>query len=80
MTERLIGSAQVSQLLGVTPSAVTNWRKRGTGPLPEPAYSYRTQYGKVAPLWTVEQIEEVIAVHSAKMQEAIDSMRSNYAR
>jgi len=73
---RLVSSIEVARLLGVTASAVTNWRNRGTGPLPEPEYCYRSGQNRLAPLWTYEQIEAVIATHEAERRSALEKFRS----
>lgn len=74
--QRLVSSIEVARLLGVTASAVSNWQKRGSGPLPEPEYVYRSGQGRLAPLWTVEQIEEVLAHQEAKRQSELQKFRS----
>ena len=73
--KRLVSSIEVARLLGVTASAVTNWRKRGSGPLPEPEYVYRSGQNRLAPLWTVEQIENVVAEHEVERREALEQLR-----
>jgi len=73
--QRLVSSIEVARLLGVTASAVSNWRKRGTGPLPEPNFVYRSGQGRLAPLWTVEQIEEVLAQKEAERRTQLDKFR-----
>ena len=76
MTRRLIGSMEVSKLLNVTPSAVTNWRRRGTGPLPEPAYEYKGRFGDWYPLWTPEQVAPIIEAHVAEVEASLAELRA----
>lgn len=52
----LYGTSDMATALDVTPSAVSNYLKRGTGPVPAPAYTRRAPVGDV-PLWTAAQVE-----------------------
>lgn len=78
---RLVNSNELARLFGVTPSAVSNWRKRGTSPLgknvplPEPKFTYQSRYGRLSPLWTVEQVEEMLAAIDAKRRQALIDFR-----
>lgn len=60
----LYNSKDVAKILGVGASAVAQWRKRGTGPLPEPAF--QTING--IPLWTFAQLEEMLANQIAQLE------------
>lgn len=64
----LYTSKDLAAVLGVGPTALSNWRRRGTGPLPEPQYV--TTGGK--PLYTRAQVEGVIAERVAAMRSAIE--------
>jgi hypothetical protein len=80
MTQRLIGGTEVARLLNVTPSAVTNWRKRGTGPLPEPAYEYKGRRpGYWHPLWTPEQVAPIIQAHIAEVEAKLAELEARSA-
>ena len=63
--QHLLCQTDVALLLGVVPSAVSNWQKRGSGPLPEPTYVTRGR-----PYWTIEQIAPLAAeaLADAKMK------------
>lgn len=76
MTQRLLGVGDVALLLGVQPSAVSNWRKRGTGPeLPEPfAHAPSSRRGGTSPLWTAEQLAPVAAKARGELQQRLDGM------
>ena len=64
MPEAVVSLTGLARALGVTASAVSNWRKRGTGPnrppLPEPTW---VLYG--APIWTSEQIDAYVVEYRA---------------
>jgi hypothetical protein len=65
---KLISSIEVAELLLVKPSALSNWRKRGSGPeLPEP-------FGVVNghPVWTVEQGRQIVADRIAAIEAAAE--------
>lgn len=55
MPERYLSASDVARVLRVVPSAVTNWRNRGTGPLPEPA-----AYVGDRPLWRLADIRALV--------------------
>ena len=62
--ETLYSLSDIGRLYGVSPSAVANWRARGSGPaLPAPAY--RTSAGR--PLYTRAQLEALIAERHAAL-------------
>lgn len=73
MTERLFGTNEVAELLAVTPSAVTNWRRRDTGPLPEPAFEYRHR-DAFAPLWTRAQLAPIFEARIAELAAVVESL------
>lgn len=61
-------SRDLSRVLGVTPQAISNWRKRGTGPtLPDALYVTRGG----APLYTRDQVETLIADRAAAAREVL---------
>ena len=69
MTTRLYGPTEVATMLGVSPSAVSNWLHRGTGPLPVADYESRT-----GPLWSGEQLASVLADKAAELQRLADEV------
>lgn len=79
MQTRLVTSIEIARLLKVTPSAVTNWRRRGSGPLPSPDFYYITAAGKKAPLWTIEQIVDVVESQLSEAHARLQEMRKEEA-
>jgi hypothetical protein len=64
----LYSLSDVATIMGVGPSAVSNWRKRGSGPhLPEPEYV--TAGGR--PLFTAEQLRELVADWNARAEAVL---------
>ena len=64
----LLTSKDVAALLLVAPSALSNWRKRGSGPeLPEPFSEVNGH-----PVWTVEQGRQIVANRLAAIEAAAE--------
>jgi hypothetical protein len=59
--EVFISAISVARILKVTPSAISNWQSRGTGPLPEPVAVVNGN-----PLWRPEQIREIVEARYAE--------------
>ena len=74
---RLYSLQDVARLLGVSPSALSNSRKRGGAGimrrLPTPTYCYgNRRAGGTAPLWTREQMEQYISDREANALAILD--------
>lgn len=68
--ERLYGPSDMATALDVTPSAVSNYLSRGTGPLPAPAYHGPGPKGDV-PLWTASQVATARAGAVLELERAL---------
>ena len=64
---RLSGPADMATALAVTPSAVSNYLKRGTGPLPAPVATRAGRDGPV-PLWTGAQVASAVAAARLELE------------
>ena len=68
--ERFLSASDVARALRVQPSAVVNWRKRGTGPrLPEPA-----AYVGTRPVWRVADIRALVEERHAETIAYLDGL------
>lgn len=69
MPETLYQVQDVARMFGVGSSAVSNWRRRKSGPfIPEAAYT--TKGGE--PLWTAEQMRDMLAEHVAAAETVLE--------
>jgi transposase len=68
---RLYGPAEVARMLDVRPSAVSNWLRRGSGPLPEPGY-----VSGAGPLWSGAQLATVLADRAAELHRLAEEVRA----
>ena len=60
--ERVYSSSELAELLGVTPSAVTNWRKRGAGSIPAPHYADSERGG----YWSASQVRALVRAQRSR--------------
>lgn len=77
--ERLYGPADMASALDVTPSAVSNYVSRGTGPVPAPAYHRPGRTGDV-PLWTRDQLEDARRSAVLELEGNIGRLEGRIAR
>lgn len=76
---RLFSSSELAALLGVTPSAVSNYRKRPMArvPIPDPAYSSDSGYGGY---WTGAQVSEILQARLERARELELTARAKLTR
>ena len=75
---RLLNSSDVAKLIGVSPSALSNWRsrERTTGRLPDP--DFITGYAKGGQkLWYPETISAFLEKQMAEQKKALDNFLSD---
>lgn len=68
----VLSASDIGLLLGVSQPAISNWFKRGTGPLPAPAFPARA--GRGGDLWTSEQIAPIAEEYRAKLRRQLEQM------
>lgn len=73
-TVTLYGVGTIARALGVTPAAIANWQRRGSGPNLPPA-TFVTSEGYA--LWTADEVRAIVAERMASMQALADTLASH---